>query len=195
MWTASSCMLPCQDDTVDHSFHTLTAHKGLQTAAVWLLLVQASCLYKKLGRPNSQSRNYQQSSSHLSIRSLKQLSFQLTTQKGAPIWFGTELLQTDWSMNCPSKTTGLNLSSSPCIHLPCWLPPKLQNTHLEAEWAYFTPSPTGPGRGAMGQQYHQVLACWAPAALHRKSKPQSVPNTLGVEEGTGIFPLHPRNSI
>lgn len=63
-------MPPCQDDTVDHSFHTLTAHKGLRTAAVWLLLVQASCLYKKLGRPNSQSRNYQQSSSHLSIRHL-----------------------------------------------------------------------------------------------------------------------------
>lgn len=156
MWTASSCMLPCQDDTVDHSFHTLTAHKGLQTAAVWLLLVQASCLYKKLGRPSSQSRNYQQSSSHLSIRSLKQLSFQLTTQKGAPIWFGTELLQTDWSMmNCPSKTTGLNLQALPAsiCHADC---PQSCRIHTWKQSEHISPRvPQGQAGGAWGSSITQ----------------------------------------
>lgn len=144
-------MPPCQDDTVDHSFHTLTAHKGLWTAAVWLLLVQASCLYKKLGRPNSQSRNYQ-ISSHLSIRSLKQLSFQLTTQKGAPIWLGTELLfcrQTDlWIvLPRPLDSTFQALPASIC-HADC---PQSCRIHTWKQSEHISPRvPQGQAGGPRG---------------------------------------------
>lgn len=147
-----------------------------------------------MGGPSSPDKNCQQSCAYLSIKISEAVVLLSADQKECPFGLAHSFSRhTNLGVVLPGPldSTFQALPASIC-HADC---PWSCRVCLEPKVAHFTPTPTRPHQGDMGQQHlaqqsHQVTACWAPTAAHGKD---SVNLGLCVfscrGEGIGVFSL------